>query len=90
MSNSNSNSGLNPSQSKVLVILGLLIGGIVFGVGPFGGAKCSRDKQSYSNSPSFTGSLHCTKCNCKSWGGGNNYNSPCPNQGCHHKYTEHR
>lgn len=42
-----------------------------------------------SSSPSFRGSLHCTLCNCKSWGGGSNYNSVCPNPGCRHSYVKH-
>lgn len=36
----------------------------------------------------FKGSLNCKKCGCKSWAGGSNYNSPCPN--CGHAYSDHR
>ncbi|MFI3261465.1 MAG: hypothetical protein R3Y26_01015 [Rikenellaceae bacterium] len=40
------------------------------------------------SNPSFTGHLNCTKCSCKGWAGGSNYNKPCPN--CGHSYTDHR
>lgn len=41
-----------------------------------------------NKSINFKGSLNCKKCGCKSWAGGSNYNSPCPN--CGHSYSDHR